>query len=173
MDQRASGAADLRSQELDLPGQRSICQPLSLTQADGQGDRPDEGIGPNRGSDQPWKSGRNFCRRGMLPIREGQHSSLAMAECRVLLQSRVVAVGAAQSQSQSHGAVAAVVASAAGVSPLVIDQDLRRVPVVTVPQSLDYTPYPCCVWFLCCRSCGVITDGNHAAVGTDMGRASS
>lgn len=92
----------------------------------GQGDRPDEGIrmvgsregtgtGNERGSDQPWKSEREFCRRSMLPFREANQLT---CDGRV---SRVVAVGAERSQS------AVVVAFAAGVSPLVIDEDLRRV----------------------------------------------
>lgn len=101
----------------------------------GQGDRPDEGIrmvgsregtgtgneqpasgrGANRGSDQPWKSETKFCRRSMLPFREANQLT---CDGRV---SRVVAVGAERSQ------FAVVVAFAAGVSPLVIDEDLRRV----------------------------------------------
>lgn len=77
-------------------------------------EQPASGRGANRGSDQPWKSERKFSRRSMHPFREANQLT---CDGRV---SRVVAVGAERSQ------FAVVVAFAAGVSPLVIDEDLRR-----------------------------------------------
>jgi hypothetical protein len=84
-----------------------------------------------------WRGGvsdRRFCRRSMLPFRGVGGKSAHLRWQRV---SRVVAVGAARlrlrSQSQIVVAAAVVVAFAAGVSPLVIGEDLRRVPVVRFP----------------------------------------
>lgn len=57
------------------------------------------GCGANRGSDQPWKSERRFCRRSMLPFRGANQLT---CNGRV---SRVVAVGAERSQSQFAVAV--------------------------------------------------------------------
>lgn len=85
--------------------------------------------GTGTGNEQPARAGavptvvrinlgrseRKSSRRSMLPFRE---SNQLTCDGRV---SRVVAVGAERSQ------FAVVVAFAAGVSPLVIDEDLRRV----------------------------------------------
>lgn len=82
---------------------------------EGTGSEAASGRGANRGSDQPWESERKFSRRSMHPFREANQLT---CDGRV---SRVVAVGAERSQ------IAVVVAFAAGVSPLVIGDDLRRV----------------------------------------------
>lgn len=77
------------------------------------------GRGANRGSDQPWKSEREFCRRSMHPFRGANQLT---CDGRV---SRVVAVGAERSQ------FAVVVAFAAGrLTPCDRRGSPARVPVV-------------------------------------------